>query len=195
VADESTLSVLIRSVLDAKGFEDLQKRLKDAETGTQQAAGGAKDLSEAISGMGEKLLAATGIVLGTTEAIAFLSETFKAFVENEKILNQFDATNRILGKDIADNTAKNREWLESLELASAQAKTELVPSYQRLVAVTGDVSEAQRLTTIAANAAKAGLTDVAGATQALIRYMETGQTGTRGFGAVLRSLKGNTDDV
>lgn len=192
---DTNLDILIRAVLDAKGFDDLQGRLKQAETQTQATSAGAKDLSASIMDVGGKFLAAAGLTIGLAEAVSFLKTSFRDMVEESRLVNQFTAANEVLGKQIGKNTEANEAWLLSLELASGKTKEELIPSYIRLVAVTGDVAEAQRLAQIAALAAKAGLADVAQATQSLIRYYETGQTQTRGFGAVLKALAGDAKDT
>jgi len=192
---DTSLDILIRAILDAKGFEDLKARLQEAATGAQQAKEGTSEFSGAIEGMAEKLAIGAGAALSAAAAIAFLKDSFTAFVQGERLITQYEAANEVLGGQLGKNTAANKEWLISLELQSGLLKEDLIPSYIRFVAVSQDVSEAQRLTQIAANAAKAGLGDVTLITQALLKYWETGVFTLRGGGAALKALAGDAKDT
>jgi hypothetical protein len=187
VAD-TDLTVLIKTLLDSRGLDDLKTRLQDSAAKAQEAKSGAKDFSDAITSMGAKLLAATGLTLGMAEAVKFLQESFRAAVENERVLDQMTSANQLLAKATDQETEANKRWIDSVQMASGITKNELVPNYLRLLESTGDVEKAQRLLNIAAGASARGLGDLGQIVQALARYWLTGEAGTRGFGLAIKAL-------
>ena len=120
MAADDTLNLLIVSALNSKGLDEYQQRLKQAQTGAQEAAAGAKELSTAVTDLGEKLLAAAGVSLGLAEGISFLKESFRAFVEGERLVTQFEAANEALGGQLGKNTQINKEWLRRWQRTSLQ---------------------------------------------------------------------------
>ncbi len=195
MASDDTLNLLIRSALDSSGFDQFQQKIKQAEAGATRASASAKDFSASIQDLGTKLLAAGGITLGLAEAFTFLKGSISAAVEESRALDQMRAVNESLAGATQDSRAANVAWLQSVEAASGKTKEELIPSYVRLAAVTGSVSEAQRITQIAAGAAARGYGELGQITQALIKYYETGTAPIRGFGAVLTALVKGAADV
>jgi len=192
---DDTLNVFIQSVLDAKGFADLQQRLQQAQADTKTASAATNEFSQTLEGLGTKLLAVGAGALSVGAALSFLKEAIHDGIEESRVLDQMRAANESLAGATMESRDANEAWLVSVERASGKTKEELVPSYVRLVAVTGNVAEAHRITEIAAGAAARGFGDLGQITQALIRYYETGQTQTRGFGAVIKSLVGDAKDV
>jgi|GEM_PF-5736103 len=189
------LEIVVRCLLDARGFSDLQAELKKTEAAHRAATPAVDDFTKALQNIPSQLIAMGTGLLAVGAALEFLKGSFMAAVEASRMLDQMRAANESLAGATADAREANEAWLRSVEEASGKTKEELVPSYIRLVAVTGSVSEAQRITQIAAGAAARGFGDLGQITQALIRYYETGQTQTRGFGAVLKALVGDAQDV
>lgn len=196
------LEVLIKSILDSKGFDELQAKMQAAkeqskETGDSlaNAGGGADAFKDALV----DVAAGLGIAIGAAElakkAFELFVESLDAAIEDSRLLNQMSAANEVLAGSSVKSREANEAWLRSVEDNTNVLKEQLIPSYLRLIAVTKDVETAQRLTQVAALAQKAGLGEVGEATQAMIRYMESGKTTTRGFGAVLKSLIGDAKDT
>jgi hypothetical protein len=189
MADEVGLTILLKALLNAKGFEDLQAELKKTAAAHQAAKGGANDFQDAIKNMGATMVAqlATFVAIGT--AIAFIKSSITAAVAESRSLYQFDEANKRLGQSTAELLSKSRDWLKSMEDASGISKTQLIPAYSRLSEITTDVAATQGLMQIAAGAAARGLGEVGQISLVLGRFLLTGAIRPSGeFGLLLKKL-------
>jgi hypothetical protein len=182
--DNPGLDILLRAILDARGFEDLKTRLKEAQAQASESASGPNEFKDALSGLGTQLLAATGLAMGAAEAVSFLKSSFMDYVEASRLLDQFAAVNRSVGGALGDSTEANEKWLSSVEMASGKTKTEIVPAYMKLVEVTGSVGQAQQVTQIALGASARGMGNAGEAATLLGRFLLKPDGPVRGHSAL-----------
>jgi hypothetical protein len=197
VSSNPGLEILIQSILDSKGFDELKNRLEEAKDAAQSALkpDPAAAFKDALLEVGVAVVGIGTAMEALKEGIEFVKEALKAAIEGERLIDQMAAANEVFAKSSGVSKAASEEWARALETSAGVARDQFIPAYTRLVAVTGDVETAQRLTTVAALAQKAGLGEASEAAAAMIRYMETGNTSARGFGAVIKSLAGDTKDT
>lgn len=193
--DSKKIEVLIQSILDAKGFDELKNKLEQSHSQSQDSAAAFK------SAFGE--IAAAAAAVGVSfEALKtasdFLWDSFKEAIEAEKVFYSLENAVRSLadGDDAAVKSSK--EFIENLETSSGIVKEELVPAYERLLAKTHEVAGSQDILTIAAGAATRNLGEsVDHNVSILMRFMETGKVASREtsvFGTELRkAAKGGGD--
>lgn len=182
--DTPGLDILLRAILDAKGFEDLKTQMRQVIQDQQDAKPPTNDFRDAINDLGMKVLAATGIVMGAAEAIGFMKSAFTEYVEASRLLDQFAAVNRSVGGALSESTEKNEAWLNSVELASGKTKSEIVPAYMKLVEVTGSVGQAQEVTQIALGASARGMGNAGEAATLLGRFLLKPDGPVRGHSAL-----------
>lgn len=187
--DAPGLEYLIRAVLDAKGFEDLQEKMRETTAAHKDAADAAGGFGAAMDGVASKLAVAAAEIGIATKAFEFFKDSLKAGIEAQKVLEQFAAMNVTLGQTTDKAREANQEWLESVELASDFTKSELVPNYMTLAAATGDVEKAQALLQIAAGAARRGMASLDEATTAMARAMLTDKGPVKAHSAFTVELK------
>jgi hypothetical protein len=174
----SGLEVLIRSILDAKGFEELKSRLSEATEQTkakqkadEDASESSKKFGDSLSKLGEELLATAGAVIGVEKAFEFFKDSLKEAVEGEKVMYQFAAANEALAGSSEKSKEENEQWLLSVQQSSGIVKSELLPAYMKLLAATGSVDAAQGSLQVAAGAAAAGFGDVSSVSQKLAKFL------------------------
>lgn len=190
------IEILLKAILDSKGFDDLKARLQESIEKTKQHADAdddaskhAQDFEEALHKVGEQLLERTAELLAGREALNFFREAIKEAIEDEKELYQFNAINQSIGKSTAANREENEKWLLSLQQSSGILKGELIPAYMKLVAETGNVEQAMAATQVAAGAAAQGLGGVGENATLLARYLLNPDGPIRGTSAFAIQLK------
>jgi hypothetical protein len=117
--------IIIGSKFDAKGF-------KEAETGFKRLEKGVKKLGAVI-----------GISLSAEAIYQFGKASVKAFMADEKAAAQLSNTVKNLG--LALSNADIQSFTNNLSLATGVSKEQLIPSMQKLLQVTGSVTESQKL--------------------------------------------------
>lgn len=190
------LEILLRSLLDPKGFDDLKARLAAATADVKEHADADKDASDrskefgdSLSKMGEQMAEAAGEILAGKEALGFFKESIGEAIQAQKELTQFAAANEALGKATAGEREENEKWLQSMEVSSGFTKSELVPAYMKLVGATGDVTKAQALSQIAAGAAAQGFGDLGENATMLARFLLNPDGPVRGTSALAIQIK------
>ncbi len=179
MAEQGTgLEILIRSILDSKGFELLKSQLKESEDATrkhseaqQEAKGSSAEFGDALHKVGEELAVTAGAVLGAEKAFEFFKDSLKEAIEGEKVMYQFAAANEVLAGSTKESKEANEQWLLSVQRASGITKNELLPGYMRLIAATGSVEAAQGGLQVAAGLAARGMGDVATISTKLSRFL------------------------
>lgn len=192
MSNQIGLDILLRALLNAKGFEDLQAELKKASAAHKEAAGSANEFQSAIQGLGSQMVAQLAQFIAIGAAIAFIKGSITAAVKESRTLDQFDAANRRLGVSTAEGTAKMHEWLRALEDASGISKNELIPAYGKLSEITTTTAATQGLLQLAAGAAARGLGDINTISTTLARTLlsPTGAAKATGeFGLLIKKLR------
>ena len=176
MADEPGLSFLIKSLLDSKGFDDLQSRVQAAKGAQDDASSSANQFSSALSDMGERprMASRCPALSGVAARSGFFKEALKGAIDGQQAVERFTAANAALGGQTAETTQKNQEWLESMQHVTGVGKEELVPMYQRLLASSQNVAAAQAGLQIASGAAARGFGDLGENAYTRSRYMTTG---------------------
>jgi hypothetical protein len=187
VSSSPGLEVLIKSILDAKGFEDLQKNLADAQTSLVSAGDSADDFKTRMGEVGDQLVQFAATAKGGQEAIDFFKDALKEAISGSEALERFAAANAAVGDSSEESKIKNEEWLRSVEESSGVAKEELVPVYQKLLAATNDSAQAQSLMQIALGASARGMGETSEVTKSLTSFLQTGTA--RGFGPMATEIK------
>ena len=185
--DTPTLRVVLDTLLNSKGFDEFQKRAADVvKTGNQLKDTG-DGLTSAFKGFGDqfeqlgsRLVSGLAIYALVRESIEGIKSAVTAAVAEQSALQEFDAVNKELFKSTTENTAANREWLDSVSQASGKTKAELVPAYNTLAAISKDSAEAQVLLQTALGLAARGFGTAEENVTSLARSMQSGAATGRG---------------
>jgi hypothetical protein len=197
VAEQATgLEILIKSILESQGFDQLRSQLKAATDATNEkrkaddaANESSKKFGEALHGLGEELLATAGAFLGVEKAFEFFKDSLKEAIEGEKVMYQFAAANEALAGATEKSKEENEQWLLSVQQSSGIMKNELLPAYMKLISATGNVEAAQAGLQVAAGMAARGMGDVSTVAQVLSRFLLNPDGPIRATGALGLELK------
>jgi hypothetical protein len=186
-SDNPGLEILIKSILDSAGFDQLKEKVADAKSGMEDASGSASQFKDAMSDLGDKLAETAGAMLAGKEALDFFKSALENAISGEQALTRFAAANAAVGDASEEAKVKNEAWLLSMEEASGVAKDQMVPSYQKLLEATGNTSSAQALMQIALGASSRGMGEMAQVTKTLSGYAVDGTV--KGFGPMATEIK------
>jgi hypothetical protein len=193
MADEVGLSVLIKSILDSKGFDELKKNLqdlKDKQPDFKKPKTDADSFSGALHDLTGNLMSTVVAYASVGAGIALFHDIVKSAIEGARALDQYNMINKTLGDSTEKSTEANKDWLDSVERASGVAKETLLPTYASLVAVTHSTTQAQALMQVALGASASGLGTVEENARSLTMMMTTGLIrGAGGLGAEMKKLQ------
>jgi hypothetical protein len=160
-----------------KYYQTLEPRARKAAeaihgTGeaAQESAGRLGHLKETLLG----LAASLGIILGVRETARLFKEMELEGAKNEHMFNSLALAEKMFTGATQADVEQGERWVTWLRQTYSVANDEIVPAYQRMIAVTKDVAEAQQLMEVAAGAAKEGMMSLTDASTVLTRYLETG---------------------
>jgi hypothetical protein len=170
--DAVTGSVAINSTANTQGFEEAQKGLRDTETSTKSLGTTAKDLGYDL----DSLMTAFVGLAALTEVIAFFKDAAEAAYNHDIALRSVAQAALISGADMAIAKARADEFTSALSLQTGVIKDQLLDAYGKVYLATGNVAEAEKEATLAANMAAVRHIDVATA----LRLVEAAATGVPG---------------
>lgn len=186
------LEVLIKSILDSKGFADLQQNLQKSKALMDETKSSAGDFKDKMGELGTQFAQTVGAVVAGAEAFSFFKSALIDAIAGEQAMLRFAAANAAVGQTSAEAVAKNSAWLESMEHTAGIGKNELIPMYQKLISSSGDVGAAQAAMQMALGMAARGMGDAEGNVQSLTKYMETGRV--RGVGPLATEIRHLTNE-
>lgn len=118
----------------------------------------------------------------TAGIIEFLSESVKAFYDDEKAIRAVNAAALAWGDDSGEAKKKTEEWTRALSLLSGVADNELTLAVGKAYAATGDLSEGMRLAKLATDIVSGGGADNFSAAMKMV------EQATNGAGKEIRLL-------
>lgn len=169
-------SVVVQFLADDKMSKTVGKitsGLKDFNTkadGSDKKAGRLSGTLKAGLAGGAAAAGAAFVALG-----GFMLDTAKAAIEDDKEADRLADTLSSLKGVTDDVIAANADWIDSMELATGVADSELREAMSKLALATGDVEQAQKLVTIAVDAAAGSGKDLTTVTDAMAKAA-TGNT-------------------
>jgi hypothetical protein len=174
--------------LNATTAQHIQQQAQ-AKTATEQHGG-------ALDGLKGKVVSLIAQFVGFAAVVRLVWDSFKGAVEEDKLLTQLAANTRLLGHATDAQVISTRAWVFEMQKAAGLDKNVLIPALTQTMAVTRDVSSAQRLVEISAGAAARGIGEFEGNVTALSRAIATGTIrGVGPFQNLLRDLIKTTGDL
>lgn len=159
-----TIQVIFETILNNAGIKALSDQVKmlgdESKTAGQKVGSGfSEDVGKGLGDFKRGMMEAMGTAEALRMAIAFIGDSIKSALAEEKINKQFVQNLMALGGVTEQVAQQTLAWTEQLEVTSTISKEQLTPVLQNLVAITGDVATAQQLTAAAAGAASRGIGD------------------------------------
>lgn len=192
MADFAELKVVLKSLFEASGLNELDKRVQESVAKIKEGFGGG-ELSGAMSEMRHGLIDMAAEFVSVKAAAEFLWDSFKEATNAEKLLSGLASTMKVLNGATAEEVEKTKEWLEAASLQYGILDDKLIPAFQTLLTITGDTEQAQGLLQIAMNASRGHIADFGEATNTLARYMQTGVIPRTGeLGKLIRRLEADS---
>lgn len=168
------------------------KKLTAATTGAQSSLNGLNKKTAAISRSMNRALGAIGLGFSLRVITNELEQAGKAAAEDAKSMKLLEIGMINTGKATEENVKQAEAYIKKMQFTAAIADDELRPAYQKLFTATGNVTEANRLLTIAADAAAYSGKDLSAVSQAMAKSLAGSDTA---LVRLIPSLKGVNDPM
>lgn len=192
--NQKELIILIKSVLDEQGYTKLHEENKKLGEDQKKGKEGADDFGDAMSGLQTKAVnlalayvSFEAVLAGVTKAWDFLKDSFGAAVEGEQAAYKLEAAFQVYNKTGAATVGQTKEFISALASYAGIVDERLIPAFDKLLAVTGDSDQAQKLLKIATDAAMSGFGEMEGNVNILTKAIRDG--GVKGTDEFSTSIK------
>jgi hypothetical protein len=168
----------------AQKLSEAKEKIEETGQAAEESSGGIDKLKETVKSLAE----AFGLVLGAREVIEFFKDLVTEGARDEHMFNNLALSAKIYANATEETIAQAKEWVNWLRVTYAVSNDEIIPAFQKMIAITGNVSQAEKLMTVAAGASKEGFMSMTEAATVLQRYLETGLV-MRGVDPVSNALR------
>jgi hypothetical protein len=169
---DNEADVGISSRTDTTGFEQAKQGLKETEGAAADLKSGASDLKTEFEALKTSLME----IAALAEVIAFFKDASEEAYNNEKALRGVAQAAIVYGGNMETAKKEADTFTSALSIQSTIIKTDLLDAYAKVYLATGNVAEAQKEVTLAANLAAVKHLDMATA----LRLVEAAATGVPG---------------
>lgn len=188
--DDLKLRAVIESILQAKGFNELDAALVRTKTHAGVLKKSADDLGYSFSTLKTAFLG----VAGATAVVELLRSSYVDFARTERQFNAIAGQLRAMGDESGLMARQVRDFINAVSEQTGILDDDLIPAYNRLLLGTKDVKAAQELLQIASRFAANGFGTVEANAERLTVAIQRGTVRSLAeFGVVTDDLVGKQD--
>ena len=165
MADELNLQTKLTSTADTSGATEMSSGLSGVGTA-----------AETVKTQVDALIESFVALFALSELISFFKDAAEAAYDHEKALRGVAQAALIAGADMTTAKAEADTFTSALSLQTGVLKTDLLDAYAKVYLATGQVTEAEKEVTLAANLATVRHLDMVTA----LRLVESAATGVPG---------------
>lgn len=196
---DKKIQVLIETILNSKGIDEIKDKLSKLKVSGEDAAKGGDAMASSFNQAKGMLVGLAMEFVAVQSAVNFLGDSIKAALAEERMDRNLVNNIQALGGVSQETAAATLLWIDSLEIASTVSKEKLAPALTDLIAITGNVESAQRILAGAAGAAAAGMGTFEGNVSAMAKALEKGpdslNRATDAFSVKLKQAYKDTGDI